>query len=331
MLFPFFKDKETGVALPSVFFAMVGSLGLFLAINGTLNNRQLEGTLFSLKLFQKLTHEKVISSAANPVNLFKSVATRSFRNCLQDTGTRNCRSTNWINFSSKQYYNGMLSAPSTISGSRSYFNIRGVLCQRGDDRSCPLKSDTWYKINCHNGLSTCNVAESISIAAQIDFDRRRFKNDKINTGERFKLRKFPLTATDIQYNVFPSDIIQAIYQECPSGANAIGMDSRGIMQCMCAPGFKKVDVAGVKLTCVPINTSGSLLGNQEIIDKTVLADGVDIKCNASKYHKLVSLSGLGECGLQGDKNKVGSKVVCSKKGIQYRCIKFQNEHQWAKE
>ena len=89
------------------------------------------------------------------------------------------------------------------------------------------------------------------------------------------------------------------------------------------PGFKKVDVAGVKLTCVPINTSGSLLGNQEIIDKTVLADGVDIKCNASKYHKLVSLSGLGECGLQGDKNKVGSKLYAPRKVFSTAALSFK--------
>ena len=331
MLFSFSTNKEKGRTLPSVFLALVGSVGLILALSGVLNNREIEGNLLGLKLFQKLTHEKVLSSAANPINLYKSVGTASFMRCLKNDGATNCTSTNWIQFDARQYYNGNQSDPALISGNGSFYNIRGVLCERDNTQTCPFTSTTWYKINCHDGSASCNVAESISVSAEIGFDTSRFKDNRLNSSGKFKFKKYPAVAADVPYAVFPSDIAQAIYQECPSGANATGLDSSGIMVCDCAPGFKEVQVAGVKLTCESIYTRGSILGNTDTINKTVYANGVDIECKATPYHKLVSISGLGECGVQGDKNRVGSKVVCSKKGIDYKCVKFADEHQWAKD
>ena len=95
MLYAFFRSKQSGAALPSVFLAMVGSGFLFFALNGLLDNREIENTRFSLKLFQRLIHEKAVSSAANPVNIYMSIENPNFRNCLKDSGKRNCRSTGY--------------------------------------------------------------------------------------------------------------------------------------------------------------------------------------------------------------------------------------------
>ena len=130
-------------------------------------------------------------------------------------------------------------------------------------------------------------------------------------------------------SVFPSDIVKSVYQECPSGANATGIDKYGIMECSCAPGYEEVKVPGVKLKCKQIKLRGLDVGEADIVNGKIKSTSQPIKCNMSRFHKLVYVSGLTDCALDGPKDKIGTNVICSNKGIRYKCVKFSDEHIWA--
>ena len=88
MLNYFFRSKESGAALPSVIIAMISSVVIISTLSNILDDREIETTRTSIKLFQRLVHKKVLSSASNPINIHQSLtrnssARRNFLNCIE--------------------------------------------------------------------------------------------------------------------------------------------------------------------------------------------------------------------------------------------------------
>ena len=368
MLNYFFRSKESGAALPSVIIAMISSVVIISTLSNILDDREIETTRTSIKLFQRLVHKKVLSSASNPINIYQSLtrnssARRNFLNCIEvrnkvfnERDPIDCvASGNYQLFDARMFYDGNRNSKQ-VSGNAVAYNIRGVWCGPGDLENCPFTVRTAFKINCPNNLRRCNVAETISVRAEVSWNRNRYNNKRINPGNRLSIasfpkqtksvrdsgRRFPRTPTLIDNSVFPSDISEAKFQQCPMFADAIGYDNKGIIRCRCAPGFRTIRAPGVKLACESDLPRDKL--QTDSVERRSINSGSytvnlnrypgnrgNIQCYNSKYHKLVSITGLkSKCSASNENSRDNPGIRCSHGRITYVCRKFKDEHRWAR-
>ena len=112
---------------------MAASAGVITTLSGTFDNREIEGARGSIKIFQRLIHNRVLSAAFNPINIYNSINDRN-TNCVEIKNNQNisadpvdCRRTDYRLFDARMFYNGRNNS-TVISGNSVAYNIRGVRC-----------------------------------------------------------------------------------------------------------------------------------------------------------------------------------------------------------
>ena len=148
--------------------------------------------------------------------------------------------------------------------------------------------------------------------AEVSWVAGRYKNKRIDPNGKLSITSYPKQAASstqtfprnteiIATSVFPSDIMEAIFQQCPLYSTSTGYDKNGILKCKCIPGFKNKYIRGVKLACES-DLQSEILDTRSVFSYTSsisrLSYGVngstkyrrDIQCRNN--YRLVSVSGL---------------------------------------